>query len=471
MHWFPIGLSIMITAFSAINYIAFSGEVYEHGLYVMLCLPVFVFVALPITRVVMPFYHSMELGSAYEYLERRFTPGVRALASGLFISWQVLWMATLLYVPCKVLGLLTGWEAPALILLAGAVTTTYTLAGGMRAVMWTDVAQFLVVVGGLLVGLSVAVARASGGLPGLLHSGIDAGLARPFHPFDPQMLSFDPSVRITLWSCWLGTLVAFLARYGTDQTVVQRYFTARSLRHAQIGFHLNYASALLALLLLGVLGFAIHAHELRTGSAAAAPPLVSFAAFVRSLPPGIPGLIVAGLFAATMSSLSSGINACAAAFTTDFYRPWTGEADGPGEFLYSRLAVLAIGAAASVGAVYIGRLGSIFEIANRIINGLGTPLLALFLLGMFSRRANAGGMLVGGLLGILGSAYVSFAVQDLALHYYPVLNLVITLVPCYLFSLAENRLTGPPTAGQLAWTWAARRRQQRSTTQDPSPIH
>lgn len=458
MRWFPVGLSIMVTAFSAINYTAFSGEVFEHGLYVALSLPTFVLVAPVVTRVVMPFFHGMSLCTAYEYLERRFDGRVRTLASGLFILWRLLWMATLVYVPCRVLGLVTGLDTTTLILVGGAATTVYTLAGGMRAVIWTGVLQFGVIVGGLVLALWVAAGRADGGFLGMMRLGVDAGLARPFHPFDPQMLSLDPRVRITLWSALLGTFVAFIARYGCDQVVVQRYFTARSLRDAQLGFHASYLAALVALVALALFGYAIHAHVATTGPAAGtgSRAMAGFAAFVRSLPAGLTGLIVAGLFAATMSSLDAGINSSAAAWLTDFHRRWWPTAPAH-EVRQGRLASLFFGAASTLGALEIGRLGSIFEIANRVINGLGSPLLAIFLLALFSRRANSTGVLIGGLFGAAASVWVSFAGEELALHYYAVLNLGVTLVPAYLFSLIENHLTAPPSPGQLAWTWAGRR--------------
>ena len=462
MHWFPIGISIMVTAFSAINYTAFSGEVSSHGLYVMLCLPVFFFVALPITRIIIPFYYQMGLGSAYEYLERRFDVRVRCLASGLFILWRLLWMAMLIFVPCKVLALITGLEAYVLILLAGSTATIYTLLGGMKAVMWTDVLQFFVLLGGVLIGVTTTAAQTPGGLAGMLHLGLADGLGKPFQPFDPQIFSFDPHIRITLWSCWLGTLVAFLSRYGADQVVVQRYFTAGSLRHALKGFHLSYLSAVVALLALGLLGFAIHAHAAGTDLPVkgSAPPILFFADFVSSLPRGGTGLLVAGLFAAAMSSLDSGINSCSAVAITDFYRRWGGGVENARELFYGRLATLAFGAVATGAALQIGRLGSIFEIANRIINGLGSPLLALFFLGMFSRRANSRGTLAGGLLGAVCSTYVSFAVQDLALHYYAVLNLGITLLLGYAFSLIENLLASEPLPRQLAWVWKSHQRER-----------
>lgn len=458
MHWFPIGISIMVTAFSAINYTAFSGEVFANGSYVLLSLPVFVLVAWPVTRVIMPLYHSMNVSSAYEYLERRFDVRVRRVASGLFILWRLLWMATLIYVPCTVLALITGIDTGILILLAGAIATVYTLAGGMRAVMWTDVIQFFVLCGGVILSIGIGSWRHPDGLTGMLQSGIDAGLGRPFHPFDARMFALDPTIRITLWSSWIGTFVAFLARYGADQVVVQRYFTARSLHHARRGFQVNYISAIFALLLLGLMGFAIHSHAVTAMPTAhgGSPPVFFFSQFVRSLPVGATGLIVAGLFAATMSSIDSGINSCTAALISDFHRQRQNPDKGPGELFLSRAGVVLFGSLATFLSLHVGRLGSIFEIANRIINAMGSPLLALFLLGLFSRRVNRLGAAAGGLLATIASAWICFTVDPLALHYYAVANLLVSLALIYGCSLIENAFYAPPSPAQLGWTWYGR---------------
>jgi len=149
MGWFPIGLSVMVTVFSAINYVALPNEVFGYGLYVTVALPVFFVAAWPITRIWMPFFHAMRLTSAYEYLERRFDGRVRCLASGLFILWRLFWMATALYASGQILAVLTGLSTAAVILTCGLAATVYTAVGGMRAVMWTDVAQFCVLFGGI----------------------------------------------------------------------------------------------------------------------------------------------------------------------------------------------------------------------------------------------------------------------------------------------------------------------------------
>lgn len=461
MHWFPIGLSIMVTAFSAINYTAFSGEVFSHGLYVALSLPVFILVAFPVIRVVMPLYHRLGVCSAYEYLEKRFDVSVRALASGLFILWRIFWMATALYVPAKVLALLTGLNVNGLILLSGSVVTAYTAAGGLKTVMWTDVFQFFVLAGGLLAGIAMAAAQVPDGVAGIFRTGAAGGLLKPFYPFDPEVLSWDPRIRITLWSSWIGTFVAFMSRYSVDQVVVQRYFSARTLRNAQIGFHLNYMAAIFALLLLTVMGFAMYAHAVHSGilGTRGDKPIAYFVHFVRSLPPGATGLIVAGLMAATMSSMDSGINSCCAAFVTDFYNRFSRNGS-PASLRLNRRLTMVFGTIVTLAALSVGRLGSIFEIANKIINGLGSPLLAIFILGMFSKTANSRGMLAGGVIGAVWSAYVSFFVKDIALHYYAVVNLIGTLAACYGVSLLENRLQGGPSPRQLSWTWGALRQAE-----------
>jgi SSS family transporter len=463
MNWFPIGLSIMVTAFSAINYTAFSGEVFGHGLYVFLCLPVFIFVAIPVIKVIMPFYHSMQLYSVYDYLEKRFDRNVRLLGNILFIFWQLFWVATVIYVPCKVLSALTGYSTASLILIAGILATAYTMAGGIKAVIWTDVLQFFVLFGGVVLGIFFTSLVVPGGFFGIFKISLSGGLMKPFYPFDPQMFSFDPHIRITLWSCWIGTFTAFLARYGVDQVVVQRYFTAKSLKNAQRGFHLNYITAILVLVSLGILGFAVFAFMKTSGMPGSHGelPIDYFSQFVQVLPAGMTGLIIAGLFAATMSSLDSGINSLTTVFVVDIYQRIK-SLKILSEMTANRLFTLIIGFIATVLALNVGRLGSIFEIANKVINGFGSPLMAIFILGMFSKRANSRGMIMGGIAGAAWSAYVSFTVQNLALHYYAVINLLGTLFLCYFFSLVFQGRSNRPGSKQLAWMYARRKNLKKS---------
>ncbi|HOX40451.1 MAG TPA: sodium/solute symporter [Candidatus Brocadiia bacterium] len=481
MHWLPVGLSLMATLFSAISYTAFPSEIFGHGLYAVMGMPIHVLVAIPAIYLILPFYHDMQLCSAYEYLEKRFDVRVRCLASGLFILWRVFWMATALYAPCKVLNVIMfGATADGgqsrlviLILIAGIVSTVYTVMGGMRAVMWTDVAQFFVFIGGMIIGIVVSASSTDGGFAGLIRTSADGGLLKPFYPFDPGMFSIDPRARITLWSCWIGTAVALMANYCADQVAVQRYFTAKDLREAKRGFHLNYLSMMFTYICMAMLGFAVYAFAKANGllEIEGLTGEDCFSKFIQSCPYGVTGLLVAGLFAATMSSVDSGINSCSAAFITDFYNRFrfgirnAAEAETAEEksseaarhdVALSRGLTLGLGALATLMACFVGRLGSIFEIANKVINGSGSPLLALFLMGMFSRRANAPGMFVGGILGAAWSAFTSFAVKGISLHYYSVVNLCGTIVLCAVFSEIFNLISGGPSEEQRKWMWRVR---------------
>jgi Na+/proline symporter len=286
---------------------------------------------------------------------------------------------------------------------------------------------------------------------------------RPFLPPTARFLSPDPRIPITLWSGLIGTFVAFLARYAADQVVVQRYFSARSLSDARRGVWLNAAAAVLAIGLLALLGLAVYGHSRATGlmERGLAPPQ-HLAALLTSMPAGVRGLIAAGILAATMSSIDSGINACSAAWFTDFRnRRDPGPHEEPNEARRGVVFTVAFGTLALGGAfgllAWIGREQTIFRMVNRVINGLGSPLLALMGLGMFSRRVTPSGIFWGGLVGIACSIFVSLGVENLALHYYAVVNLLLTVGACYVFSLPGMALGHSATQEQLNWTWWHRR--------------
>jgi Na+/proline symporter len=189
---------------------------------------------------------------------------VRRLASGLFLVWRVLWMGLTLLAAARFLAHVTGWSVASLIVLSAAVATAYTAVGGMRAVLWTDAAQFVVLLGAIMAALGVTAERA-GGFAAMWSTVRDAGGLAPFVPRDPQFLSWDPRIRITLGSAIIGTFVAFLARYVADQSIVQRYVAAKSLAAARRGFVWNVVGALLSIGMLLVLGVAVHATARRTG--------------------------------------------------------------------------------------------------------------------------------------------------------------------------------------------------------------
>jgi SSS family transporter len=442
MRWWPIGISVMSAAFSATNFTGFSGEVAQYGLYVLLAIPALVLVTVPVLTYVIPWFHATRPVSVYAFLEDRFDRRVRQLAATLFILWRLLWMGTALYAAGRLMAGITGTSMGIWILIAGCTTTLYTALGGIRAVIWTDVGQFSILFLALAASLAV-VSDMAGGLPRAWNTCLADGLLQPFYPFDSRILSLDPRVRISLWSCLIGGSVAFLGRYSVDQMVVQRYFTARSLRDARQGFLLNVGALIAALFLLSLLGLGVHA----VAGLQHLPPLgpeASLARHIRLLPVGVAGLVIAALFAATMSD--AGIHACMTSLRTDFgvfERVRTLWHISPDHLTLERLCVVLFGGITMVLASVVGHLGSVFEIANKVVNALGSPLLAVCLAGFVPRHLNARGVLLGGILGTLASTGVSLGVKGISLHHYATINLVITFSLCLLCSRLSAKRSAP----------------------------
>lgn len=456
----------MVTAFSAINYLAFPGEVFGYGLYVVASLPVFFLAAWPIAHFWMPFFHEMRLTSVYEYFERRYDVRVRLLASLLFLLWRLFWMATTLYATATMLAVMVGIPAYVVILCGGGLATLYTAVGGMRAVVWTDVAQFVVLFSGIILGLVFATDQ---GLRDVITLAYEGGRLKPFVPFDPEFLSPSPFVRMTLWSSLLGVFVAFLARYGADQVVMQRYFSARHLRDARRGLWLNAVAAVISLVLLSLFGLALYAFAVNSGALEGIEALSAsqrnalmmrqWSGLIRSFPNGVTGLVIAGLLAATMSSLDSGVNACSAACMTDLYpRLRVGQRLVAPDSL-QHLLTLALGSLTVLIALLfipaVSRHNSLFMLVNKMINGMGSPLLCLFICGMFLRRTNAPGVFWGGCIGVVASLSISLGVQGLSLQYYALANLMAALVPCVLLSWVVNCFGYRDHPERLRWTWFA----------------
>ncbi|MBN1557931.1 MAG: sodium/solute symporter [Lentisphaerae bacterium] len=443
MRWLPIGVSVMATVFSAVNVAAFSGDVFAHGLYVTLVFPAFLLVIPVVVWGVIPFYHNRRAVSAYAFLEARFDCRVRRTAAALFILWRIAWMALVLYATSRLLAAGTRLDFRILIVLTAAAAALYAARGGMRSVMWTDVAQVVLLFTALAAALWVTV-HAAGGPAVLWQRACAAGLCAPYRPFDASVLFPDPRTRISAWSALIGGSVAFLARYGADQMVVQRYFTARSLRDARRGFVLSILCSLAALSLLVLLGFAVYVHFARTGAPAAslARPVDCIARFAADLPTGLRGLLAAGLLAVTMASLDSGMHSCTTAVVTDF-AAWL-PPRAPASLRTERVVAAAVAVLTVAAAWHAGRLGSVFDVANRFINGLGAPLLAVVLCGRLPLRLTAAGVTAGAWAGVAASLALTIGLDALALHYYAVVNLLATLLLCWGFS----RLTPLPAGNR-----------------------
>jgi SSS family transporter len=230
MPWWAIGLSVMATQASAITFIGTTGQAFDDGMEF-----VQFYLALPFAMVVLcvvfvPFFYRARVFTAYEYLEQRFDGKTRALTGSLFLLSRGMGAGIILYAPAIVLSVILGWDERLTILLMALVTVAYTMVGGITAVIWTDVVQMVMV----FVGIAVALLALFANLPNSVGVG-DAvyigGIQEMWRSVD---LSWDPANTYTLWSGLLGGFFLFLAYFGTDQSQVQRYLTATSLKDSRL---------------------------------------------------------------------------------------------------------------------------------------------------------------------------------------------------------------------------------------------
>ncbi len=402
MHWAVVAISVLAALFSGISFLGAPAESYQHNLVYLWVLAAF-FVATPITTLVfLPFFFRLNFYTAYEYLEHRFDLRLRRLSSASFIFRVCLWLALALYAPALVVSEMMGVPLWLSIVVIGACTTVYTTIGGMKAVIYTDVMQFCVLFAGIVVIFVVALNKVPGGIAAAWAIA-DAGGRTTLLDF-----RWSPDVRMTVWGAFFGGIALNLVQLVTDQVAVQRYLTATDLRESQraLWFKLFLTIPLISVFYLtGLVLYAFYqTHPDMAATLANADRLLPN--FVgRQLPSPLPGLLVAAILSATMSVVSSGVNSLTTATLIDFI--YTGRtADASQEVESSRVRTARLwtifyGVIVVLLGLIVSRLGTLIEAAARIGGFFGGPLLGIFLLGVFSRRANARGALIGAVAGFL----------------------------------------------------------------------
>ena len=260
LPWGAIGLSVMATQASAITFIGTTGQAFEDGMeFIQVYLPQpLVMILLCVFFV--PFFYRSKVFTAYEFLENRFDAKTRSLASFLFLISRGLAAGIVLYAPAIVLSVIMGWDEKITILIMGAITILYTMAGGITAVIWTDVIQMLM----MFVGIAAALVILFGTLPAEVSVGDVVYIGGIQDMWSSIDWSWDPTNTYTIWSGMIGGFFLALAYFGTDQSQVQRYLTAKSLRSSRLSLIFNAFLKLpmqFAILSIGVLLFVFYHFE------------------------------------------------------------------------------------------------------------------------------------------------------------------------------------------------------------------
>ncbi len=397
--WWAAGISVIAANFSAISYMGVPAWVFQHDLRLDLGIIWFPLQMMLVVYLFVPFMARLRLYTIYEYLEYRFDVSARLLASTLFVFVRGGHLAIAIYAQALALSLVLHIPVTACIWVSGTATTLYTVFGGIEAVLWTDVMQFFVLVGGIFV-ILVAV---------LMPFGFDVGEVWRIASVGGHTKSFsfdlNLTAEVTVWAIFFGNLILNLSSYGSDQVIVQRYFTAGSKRGMARAVLLNGFLTVPLVLLLDFIGLAFVAYYKQHPALQASLPkpdqvLPHFVTNV--LPTPLPGLVIAGILAATMSTLSSGLNSLCTVSMMDFYRRFKpADSAGQNDVKTARWLTFGWGIAITFSAMFMGALGPIVEGTLKVLGFLSGPLLGMFLLGILTRRANTVGVLVGAVAGTL----------------------------------------------------------------------
>lgn len=426
------GISIFGAKLSAITFMGIPAKTYATDWTYFFLLMTIVMVMPLVARYFIPFYRRLHVTSAYEYLGKRFNTGSRMMASALYVLLQLGRMGIVVLLPSIALTLVTGINVNICIIMIGAISIFFTVKGGIEAVIWVEVIQVLILVAGALFCLIY--------LPFQIKDW-DAGVAALQQSEKLKVFDFRfDFTQPTFWVVIIGGLAISLLTYGTDQTTVQRYLTTKSesesVRSLKLGAWLTLPSTLV-FFSIGTLLFLFFREQ---------PGKVNIALdnvdnifpwyIVSQLPAGLSGLLIAGIFAAAMSSTEASMNSTATLLTTDFYQKLNPQVTPKQTLFFARAATLLLGAFVTCIALYMAHKGvsSLWDKFNTIL-GLFTGCIGgAFVLGIFTKRASGNG--------VMGGMALSCATQLLIQQYtsihllmYAFTGLVSCIVFGYLLSL------------------------------------
>ncbi len=398
-----VGISILATLISSITFLAYPGSGFSSN-WILLVQGLMV----PVTLILfigflVPLYRNVIRLSAYEYFEKRFGFFARLYSSLGFFLAHFSKMGTVFYLIALTLGKIMGIDTMQMIWIIGVLVIFITLLGGIEAVIWLDVIQGFMLIAGGIISLFIIILKSPGGL-GAIWQVASENDKIGFGPFD---LDF---VNLTFVVMALNGIFYAIQKYGTDQTIVQRYLTAKSDKQAIKASLMGVLLSVPVWALFMFIGTALFSYFKITGEVL--PPNIKadevFPLFImNNLPVGIIGLVLAALLAAAISSLDSDLNCLSAIFVEDFYIRFNKNSSDKNRLFIGKITVVIAGIASIlIGRYYVhaggkGVLGIVFTLYSIFSGGIA----GLFLIGIFSKKANRQGVNIGIIACILFTAY------------------------------------------------------------------
>jgi SSS family solute:Na+ symporter len=427
------GLSIFGAKLSAITFIGIPAKTYAKDWTYFFMLMTIVMVMPFVIRYFIPFYRRLNATSAYEYLEKRFNYQTRFLGAILYILLQLGRMGIVLLLPSIALSVVTGIDVMTGILIMGIVSVFYTVLGGIEAVIWTEVVQVIILLGGALLSLGL--------VPFLLEGDWSTHLNTLQHydklkVFD---LHFDWSSS-TFWVVLIGGFSLNIIQYGCDQTVVQRYLTTKDQKTAEnslrLGAWMTVPSTIIFFSIGTLLYLFYQQQPAKVNIALDSQDTIYPWFIVNELPQGIAGLVITAIFAAAMGSLNGSVNCVATVFTNDLFKPFQPRLPEKKYLQIARWVTFGVGVFGTIVALLMAQWNtySLWDQFNTILGLFTGSIGGVFMLGIFTTRAHGKGVVIGLILSTLFQFWVR-EYTSLNLLMYAFTGLVSSVLFGYLFSV------------------------------------
>lgn len=433
--WWAAGISIYATMLSAITYMTIPAKAYTTNWTYYPMLWMILLVSFPVIRYYLPYFRKLNVTSAYEILEQRFNLFTRMLASTLFCIFMIVRMAIVLYLPSLALTAVTGIDIYLCIILMGLVTIAYCTMGGVEAVIWGDVVQGLILVFGAIFAVVFLAVGTEGGISGCINIALD----------NDKLQLFDWSnswSQATWWVIILGGLANNLISYTSDQTVIQRYLTTPDEKSAGRGILVNGVMSVFVSIAFYMIGTGLYTFykthpaelDITMGQSDAIFPFF----MMSQMPAGVAGALIAAIFAATMSTISSNINSVATAFSIDFWKRFRPTTTDTRLVVVARWASMVSGIVGLLLALFMAtwNIQSFLDFFNEALGLLTSGLGGLFFIAVFMKRVKG----YAALAGFVAGEIVVFCMSEFTnanFLLFGATGMVVSIVVAWLLSLGS----------------------------------
>jgi len=434
--WWAIALSIVAAETSTLTIISIPGLAYATNLTILQWVMGYVVGRIIISFILLPHYFRGDLYTAYQLIERRFGPRLRTVTAALFLLTRAAAEGVRVYAVSIVVSIALGTGEVASIVIITLLTLIYTFEGGLAAVIWTDVVQTFIYVGGTLVGVVTILHLVPGGWGSVVAI---ASSLHKFQVFDASISAhwpfFDFVNPYTLWAGIIGGAIFTTASHGTDQLIVQRLLAARSQRQSAVALVSSGVAVFFLFALFLIVGVMLFAYYQLPPAVFGKSDRIYPTFIVTRMPPGISGLLIAAILAAAMSNLSAALNSLSSSTMMDFYFRFRPETDGKKRLLLSRVATVWWALVlAGLAILALNQVGHVVEVGLQIVSVAYGALLGVFLLGVLTKRANQNGAVVGMLCGF-GTGLYLWRASHVPFTWWVAIGTCVTFAVGYLASM------------------------------------